>query len=97
MKKSLKSRIYFYVTCVYLSLLLLVEKEVARITKNLTEELSEKERLKNSEKELFSIRDELSDVREKLANTEIELGKAQTENRALTKHGKVRFRKFIIW
>ena len=66
-----------------------VEVENAKINANLKEERSEKERLKEFEKEFLVIKEELATVRGKLSETEVELGKAQTENKALTKHGKV--------
>ena len=75
---------------------MLTEKEVARINIDFRTELSEKERLKEFEKEFLTMKDELAAVREKLAETEVELGKAQTENKALTKHGKVRVEKYAL-
>lgn len=41
------------------------------------------------EKDFYGIKENLINVRDKLTATEIELGKTQTENKALSKHDKV--------
>ena len=51
--------------------------------------MKDKLKLKDVEKEFYSIKEDLIDVRNKLTATEIELGKTQTENKALSKHDKV--------
>ncbi len=52
-------------------------------------ESTENTRLKEVEKEFHILKEDLNFVRTKLYDTEIELGKSQAENKAISKHDKV--------
>eukprot|EP00112_Aurelia_sp_Birch-Aquarium-sp1_P012927 Seg2723.4 transcript_id=Seg2723.4/GoldUCD/mRNA.D3Y31 product="Coiled-coil domain-containing protein 157" protein_id=Seg2723.4/GoldUCD/D3Y31 len=65
-----------------------LEEENTTLSKNLKEEVKNKLKLKDVEKDFYGIKENLINVRDKLTATEIELGKTQTENKALSKHDK---------
>ena len=75
--------------CIVYILYSFVEKEIARLSQNLKEDKAENKRLEDFEKELHKVTEEAATFRMKVAEKELELEKARTENKALKKHGKV--------
>ena len=63
----------------------------SRISEELEKEVTEGKRLKVVEKDFHMLKEDLSFVRNKLYETEIELGKSEAENKTLAKHDKVCF------
>eukprot|EP00794_Sanderia_malayensis_P014131 gene14131-15608_t len=58
------------------------------LSANLEKEIAETSRLREIEREFHVLKEDLAFVRNKLYETEIELNKSQTENKAITKHDK---------
>ena len=72
-----------------LSLFAFIEKEIARLSQSIGEDRAGNKPLEELEKELHEAKKEAAAFRLEVAEKELELEKARTENKGLAKHGKV--------